>query len=209
MKKIKICTPVIGKTLKKFLNNLDQVQAVSDMVEIKVDQITDLSKNDLVLIRNRTKKEAIFTSRRKEIILEVLDLGFDFIDIDLLLIKDFNLSKQIKNKIIVSFHDFKKTPNVNKLKTILNKIREFKPEIIKIATKVCNKQDVDKLFKILLNKKKNERIIIVGMGKKGKVTRILGPLLGSFMTFASTKFGATAPGQIDIDKLKNIYKLLI
>ncbi len=39
MKKIKICTPVVGKKLKEFLNNLDRVQAISDMVELRVDEI--------------------------------------------------------------------------------------------------------------------------------------------------------------------------
>ena len=209
MKKIKICTPVIGKTLEEFLNNLDQVQGVSDIVELRVDKIKNLSKNDLQLVRERTTKQAIFTSRRKEIILNVLDLGFDFIDIDLSLIKDFNLPKKIKSNIIISFHDFKKTPDVNKLEAILNKIREFKPKIIKISTMVNNKQDVSNLFKFLLNKKVDEKIIMVGMGKKGKITRIFGPLFGSFLTFASTQRGESAPGQIDIEKMKDFYKLLV
>jgi 3-dehydroquinate dehydratase-1 len=199
---------VVGKTLRKFLNNLDQVQAVSDMVELRVDEIKDLSKNDLKLIRKRTTKKVIFTSIRKEIILKVLDLGFDFIDIDLSLIKDFNLSKQTRNKMIISFHDFKKTPDVNKLKTILNVMRKFKHGIIKIATLANNKQDVRNLFMTLLNKKANEKMIMVGMGKKGKATRIFGPLFGSFLTFAKTKYGSSEQGQIDIDKLKNIYKLI-
>jgi len=208
MKKIKICTPVIGKTLEEFLNNLDQVQGVSDIVELRVDKIKNLSKNDLQLVRERTTKQAIFTSRRKEIILNVLDLGFDFIDIDLPLIKDFNLPKQIKSNIIISFHDFKRTPDVNKLETILNKIREFKPEVIKIATKVNNNQDVKNLLRILLDKKENEKMIIVGIGEKGRLIRILGPLLGSFLTFASTRFGKSASGQIDINEMKKLYKLL-
>ena len=208
MKKIKICTPVIGKTLNEFLKNLEQIQEISEMVELKVDNIRNLSEKNLQLIRKKTVKEVILTSRKKEIILKALNLGFDFIDIDLSLIKDFNLPKQIKSNIIISFHDFKRTPDVNKLETILNKIREFKPEIIKIATMVNNKQDVSNLFKLLLNKKVDEKIIIVGMGKKGRVTRIFGPLFGSFLTFAKTKYGLSEQGQIDITKLKNIYKLI-
>ena len=205
MKKIKICTPVLGKTLREFLNNLDQVQEVSEMVELRVDEIRNLNKNDLKLIRERTTKEAIFTSRRKEIILKALDLRFDFIDIDLPLIKNFDLPKQIKSKIIISFHDFKKTPDMFQLNAIVNKIRKLKVEIIKIATKVNNNQDIKNLFKILLNKKKNEKIIVVGMGKKGKITRVLGPLIGSFLTFASTPFGQSAPGQLEISEFKKIY----
>ena len=208
MKKIKICTPVIGKTLKEFLENLDQVQEVSDMVELKVDKIKNLSKKDLILIRKKTKKETIFTSRQKKIILQAIDLGFDYVDVKLSLIPKLNLSKRNKNKIILSFHDFKKTPKIKKLTSIINHMREYKMGVIKIATLVNNDQSIRNLMRILLNKRKNEKMIIVGMGEKGKITRILGPLFGSFLTFASTQFGSSAPGQIEIMKLKKIYQLI-
>ncbi len=208
MKKIKICTPVIGKTLEEFLENLEKVQAISDMVELRVDQIKNLSDSDLQLIRKKTKKEAIFTSRKKEIILKALDLEFDYIDIELSLISNIDLSKQKNNKIILSFHDFKKTPNIEELTILIDRMRKYNIEVLKIATTVNNDQDVNDLFKTLLNKKNDEKMIIVGMGKEGKITRVLGPLLGSFLTFASTKYGESAQGQINIVELKKIYKLL-
>ena len=208
MKKIKICTPVIGKTLEEFLENLEKVQAISDMVELRVDQIKNLSDSDLQLIRKKTKKEAIFTSRKKEIILKALDLEFDYIDIELSLISNIDLSKQKNNKIILSFHDFKKTPNIEELTILIDRMRKYNIEVLKIATTVNNDQDVNDLFKTLLNKKNDEKMIIVGMGNEGKITRVLGPLLGSFLTFASTKYGESAQGQINIVELKKIYKLL-
>ncbi len=154
MKKIKICTPVIGKTLKKFLINLDKVQEVSAMVELRVDKIEDLSEKDLQLIRKKTKKEAILTSRRKEIILQALDLGFDYVDIELSLILKLNLPKRDKNKIILSFHDFKKTPDIRKLTSTINCMKEFNIKVLKIATMVNDNQDVSNLLQILLNRKK-------------------------------------------------------
>lgn len=208
MKKIKICAPVIGKNLEEFLKNLDQVQEVSDMVELRVDKIKNLSEKNLTLIRKKTKKEAIFTSRQKEVILKALNLGFDYVDIDLSLISKLNLSKRDKNKIILSFHDFEKTPNIQDLTTMVSRMRKYNVEILKIAVMVNNNQDVKNLLHVLLNKKKDEKMIMVGMGEKGKIIRILGPLLGSFLTFASTSFGKTAQGQINIAKLKKIYQLI-
>lgn len=208
MKKIKICTPVIGKTLKEFLKNLDRVQEVSEMVELRIDKIKNLSEQDLKLIRTKTVKEVIFTSRRKEIILKALKLEFDYVDVDLSLIKELKLLKSKKTKIIVSFHDFKKTPGIKELTMIINVMRKYNAEVLKIAIMVNDDQDVKNLFQILLNKKKDEKMIVVGMGEKGKITRILGPLLGSFLTFASTQSGKTAQGQIDIMKLKKIYQLI-
>ncbi len=208
MKNIKICTPVIGKTLKEFLKNLDKVQGISEMVELRVDHIKNLSENDLQLIRKKTIKEAIFTSRRKETILKALDLGFDYIDVEFSLVEELKLSKFKKTKVIISFHDYKKTPNIQELTLIIDRMRECNIEVLKIATMVNDDQDIKNLLQILLNKKKNEKIIVVGMGEKGRITRVLGPLLGSFLTFASTSQGETAPGQIDIVKLKKIYQLI-
>ncbi len=207
MKKIKICTPVFGKTLNEFLKNLTQVQEISEMVELRVDSL-NLTKKDLILISKRIRKETILTSRNKEIITNSLNLGFDFIDIDLSMINDLKLSKNDKSKIIVSFHDHEKTPRIDRLKLLVDQMRKFGAGVIKIATVVNSDQDVKNLFQILVDKKENEKMIIIGMGKSGRVTRIFGPLLGSFLTFASTKFGESAPGQIDIEKMKNIYKLL-
>ncbi len=205
--KIKICTPVIGETLKEFLKNLTQVQEVSEMVELRVDGL-NLTQRDLILISKRIKKETILTSRNKEIIMDSLNLGFDFIDVDLSMINDLQLSKNDRFKIIVSFHDHEKTPGIDHLKLLVDQMRKFGAGVIKIATVVNDDKDIKNLFQILFDKKADEKMIIIGMGKRGKITRIIGPLLGSFLTFASTKFGKTAPSQIDIEKMKNIYKLL-
>ena len=209
MKKIKICTPVIGKTLKEFLINLDKVQEISEMVELRFDDIKDLNQRNLQLIREKTIKEAVFTSRKKEIILKALDLEFDFVDIDFSLINNFNLSKPRKTKIIISFHDFKKTPSLILLKSIMKKMKQLKPYIMKFATMVDSDKDIRKLLSLLINKDNDEELIVIGMGKKGKITRVIGPLLGSFLTYASTPFGKTASGQIDLKKMQNIYKLLV
>jgi len=184
------------------------------MVELRVDLIKDLKISDLQLIQDRinqsagkVKKEAILTCRKKEFILKAFNLGFDYFDIDLSLIKDFNFLN-FKDKIIVSFHNFKKTPMIVTLRKIIKQMRKFNVRVIKIATMINDDQDIKNLFKILLDKKKDEQMIIVGMGEKGKITRVVGPLLGSFLTFASTQYGESAPGQIRIEKLKKIYQAL-
>ena len=179
------------------------------MIELRVDKIKNLSENDLQLIRKKTIKEAIFTSRRKEIILKALDLGFDYVDVDLSLISKIKLPKELKTKIIISFHDYKKTPNIQELTLTINRMRECNVEILKIATMVNKTQDINNLFKTLLSKKQDEKMIVIGMGKKGQIIRVLGPFLGSFLTFASTQYGESAPGQIELEKIKNLYKLLV
>jgi 3-dehydroquinate dehydratase-1 len=68
--------------------------------------------------------------------------------------------------------------------------------------------DLTQLYRIMVNKPKKEERIVVGMGEKGKMTRILGPMLGSYLTYASTPLAKSAPGQININSLKSIYNSL-
>jgi 3-dehydroquinate dehydratase-1 len=208
MKNIKICSVVTGSNLREFLKNLDKVQEISEMVELRVDKIKNLNEKDLELIRKKTTKEAIFTCRDNKIILRALDLGFNYVDIDFMLLNNFNLPKPKATKIIISFHDFKKTQSLIYLENIRKKMKRFQPEVMKFATMVNSEADINILLKLLLSKDRNEKMIVVGMGEKGKITRILGPLMGSFLTYASTQNGETALGQLDIKKMQNIYKLL-
>lgn len=212
---IKICTVVIGNTLEEFLQNLENVQRVSDFVELRVDYIKNLSIFDLKIIRKHTKKENIFTCRSieeggkfssnnlLEIIYKANELCFDYIDIEISKLKNINFEKK-NSKIIGSYHNFKETPSFNELKKIYEEIISFKfMDIAKIATNVVNDEDNINLVKLILNKKSD--IIVLGMGEKGKITRIISPLLGGYLTFASVGKNVSALGQIPLEDLKGIY----
>jgi len=208
MKKIKICTPVIGKNLKEFLENLEKIQQVSNFIELRVDKIKNLTEKDLRLIRKKTKKEAILTCREKEILFKACRLGFQFIDIDLETLEKekINLPKNLKTKFIVSFHDFKKTPSAEFLRKLVLRMDKHKPNIIKIATMVRKEIDNIKLFKLILDKKLKKDRIIIGMGRKGKMTRLLGPILGTYLTYAMVDEMKSAAGQLQVGKLKKFYE---
>ena len=51
--------------------------------------------------------------------------------------------------------------------------------------------------------------VILGMGSRGRITRLLGPYLGAEFTFASTgRNEETAPGQLSVQELIEIYKVI-
>jgi len=220
--KIKICTPVIGNNLNQFLENLGKTQEISDFVELRVDYIQDLSLDDIELIREKTKVQSIFTCRKKaeggkfhfdermrvKILQKAIDLVFDHIDIELSTIRDHEFKRNPKTKLIVSYHNFAETPSYWDMQSIIYEMNSFKPDILKIATMMKEEYESTKIYRLLTNKPHTEERIVVGMGEKGRMTRILGPLLGSYLTYASTPYGESAPGQIDINKLKEIYKLI-
>lgn len=218
---IRICTPVIGKSLDEFLENLKKTQNISEFIELRADCIENISENDIETIRNQTNVQSIFTYRKKseggkfkgdentrvKILQKAIELGFDHIDIELSSMKEYQF-KRDKTKLIVSYHNFAETPSYWDMQSILYEMNEFKPDVLKIATMLNEEYESTKIYRLLTNKPHNEERIVIGMGEKGRTTRILGPLLGSYLTYASTEFGESAPGQIDINELKEIYKLL-
>jgi 3-dehydroquinate dehydratase-1 len=206
MRKIKICTVVTGSTMKEFLFNLKKIQEISDMVELRVDFITSLKENDIKIVKQQTQVENILTCHNNDRLQQkVYNMGFDYLDIDLTSIRNFTFNDANKTKIIISYHNFDQTPSLKKLESIKKKKKKYKPDIMKFATMVNSDDDIRILFQLLLNKKQNEQMIIIGMGNKGKTTRILGPLLGNYLTYASTPYSRSAPGQLNIDKLKAFY----
>lgn len=213
---IKICTVVMGKTLKEFLENLNKIQKVSEFVELRVDYIENLSVENIKTIRENTYRENIFTCRSvgeggnfsgsKEKLLEIIavanNLEFNHIDIERPLLNEINFNK--KCKIIGSYHNFEKTPDYDELLEIYNSIDKYeKVDIVKIATMVLNERDNISLIQLLVN---NENSIVLGMGEKGKIIRIAAPLVGGYLTFASVDDGVSAPGQISLEELKTIYE---
>jgi 3-dehydroquinate dehydratase type I len=52
-------------------------------------------------------------------------------------------------------------------------------------------------------------IIAFNMGPAGKWSRVVAPLLGSFLTFAPlTRKGASAPGQLTVNEVKRLWRML-
>ena len=212
---IKICSVVIGNTLDEFLKNLEKVQKISKFIELRADYINNLNLNDLKIIRKNIFVENIFTCRSikeggkftgsKNKLLNIIkfanELEFEHIDIEKDLLNDIDFDK--KCKIIGSYHNFNKTPNYRELINIYNSIKKFTfVDIVKIATMVVNDNDNIKLTRLLINSK---NVIVLGMGEKGKITRVISPLLGGYLTFASVDNNISAPGQITLNELKQIY----
>lgn len=223
MENIKICVPVTGQNLDDFLENLNKIEKVCDFVELRVDYIENLKLEDVEVIAREVKMESIFTCRKKEeggkfegsekerlkIIEKAMYKNFDHVDIELSSVDQINLSeKDNQTKIICSHHDFNKTPAYEYLEEIVNHMKEKGADVFKISTMSYNEEDNKNLMKLLLNKDKSEEMIVVGMGRVGKITRILSPLLGGYLTYANVDGGVIAPGQINIRELESIYRVL-
>ena len=77
--------------------------------------------------------------------------------------------------------------------------------VVKVAYRARSIRDNLELFEILRNQTKPT--IALGMGDFGLMSRILAPKFGGFLTFASLRDeSTTAPGQITIEDLLNLYR---
>lgn len=184
--------------------------------------ISDIHPDDIKKLRKEVKKEAIFTCRTSreggkysgseksliELLQTAFNLDFEYVDVELDTLEQHAFYKGSKTKMIVSYHNFSETPPYYDMTKIVDTMKSYNPDILKIATMVQKEQDNYALLKLLTNRLPPQDMIVLGMGEKGKITRILSPFLGGYLTFASTESGASAPGQIPLSDLKNLYNTI-
>ncbi len=110
-------------------------------------------------------------------------------------------------RIIVSYHNFQKTPA--NLPAIVRRLKAARPDILKIATHCNSMDDAARLLR-LQDRLHEEGIhsLILGMGTSGTATRILGPSRGVAFTYAAQQADkASAPGQLTVDELARQYRI--
>lgn len=233
----KICIPVVARELGDILEEAESLKTIDfDLVEWRADfynRLEDLGDVEEALRKLRyilQDKPIIFTFRsigeggQREIAKDfyfklnrfVIERRLaDIVDIEL-----FNDEGQVrdtveianKNKvfIIISNHDFEKTPPKEEIISRLRKMMELGGHIGKIAVMPKCPGDVLSLLEatnIIREKYKDRPIITISMGKEGIISRLAGGVFGSDLTFASAG-KISAPGQVSSVKLREIMELL-
>ncbi len=119
-------------------------------------------------------------------------------------IKDLTL--KYNHDLIISYHNYENTPSAGELESILESCYRKGATVAKIATMVSEDKDIANLLGLY---RKKGRKVILGMGDKGLITRVASVPLGAEFTFASSSAGeATAPGQLTVKELTEIYNIL-
>lgn len=193
----------------------------SDLVELRLDYLNDFS--EIEKIKN-IRKPKISTcmpvweggkfkgseEKRIEILLSAIEFS-NFVTIELRTKKSFRdrLIKKAKEngvKVIISYHDFNSTPKRKDILKILKKEKAAGADIAKIGFIPKNYADVLNTMYVLVENKLEIPIIAVSMGKLGRISRVLAPILGSYLTYASVKKGKeSAEGQLTVKELRNIF----
>jgi len=105
-------------------------------------------------------------------------------------------------RILISFHDFEKTPPAPALERIIRNGFKAGADVVKIACRVRASSDNARLLGLLDGRRP---LVVVGLGPEGRITRIAAPLIGGLFTYAALRPGKeAADGQIDRAILQRI-----
>ena len=222
--KYKTCVSIAENSSYKIKQNLKDALKKSDYVEIRFDflktdeipKTLEIIKNDLkrVVCTLRPKSEGgKFEGGEKERI-SILKLIAEYnpflLDVEFNTIKEnkelAKYLKSTKTKILISWHDFKKTPKFSELKNMMSKMTKFSHNV-KIVTTAKSVDDSTRTLQLYSKNGKNN-LIAFAMGDNGRVSRILCLYLGSPYTYVSLG-KPVAPGQLSIDEVKKIISLKI
>jgi 3-dehydroquinate dehydratase-1 len=113
--------------------------------------------------------------------------------------------KSSKTDLLVSWHDFKKTPSTTLLKKMACGMFKFSKNI-KIVTTARSIADSAKVLSLYKDIPKNGNLVAFAMGDYGRMSRILCTKIGSPYTYVSLG-KPIAPGQFSLDEVKSIFKL--
>lgn len=233
----KIIIPLVGGSMAQLLEEADYVkQQCPDVIEWRVDLfegVGDLQQVAVMLSKLRTLLNNIpllftFRSHReggnKEISDEYyLELNcmaissgmIDMVDVELFnrdVVRNSIVANAREHRVIVvmSNHDFEKTPNKDELVSRLRKMQEYGADIPKIAVMPTSVADVLTLLDATNTMKTmyaDRPIITMSMAGTGVVSRLTGELFGSAFTFAAGKT-ASAPGQIPVNDLRLVLDII-
>jgi 3-dehydroquinate dehydratase type I len=222
---VNVCAPIPASTVQEALALLRKAEEkCADLIEFRLDFLdTDVEFKNLIsatklakIATNRSRREGGKfrgnESKRIDILLMAAEAGCEFVDIELATEDVQNIIRKIKRlgaQTIVSYHDFHATPDLSKLNDILKKQMKVGADICKIVVTAKRLQDNLRMLDFVSNSSKKTKVVSFAMGKLGVISRVLSPIYGASFTFASVERGAeSAAGQLTIDEVKNIYKLM-
>jgi len=228
-----ICTPLVARTRDGIRSELSGVLAKKpDIVEWRADFFAGISDTAAVIEVAQAIKGAagdipvIFTIRSvreggQPISLSaraVIELdaavcrhtGIEYVDCelsnrpeDIEYLRD--IARKENTRIIGSYHNFECTPDKDVLRKKFDEAEHYGLDVAKVAVMPRNMEDVLTLLSVTLEAKKRLKIplITMSMGGYGAVSRMVGGVFGSSLTFAVGQ-SASAPGQIPIEDLRMV-----
>ena len=225
-----ICVAIANDNINDMLKNAKRaIDLGANFIEIRIDYLKNLNFKLIDNLKQLISLSipVIFTCRKESeggknqlkedfrlhIIEKLIYLKPDYIDLEYNIEKEelirlFKKAHENQVKIILSIHDFEKTQSLDESWAIIDSMKMLDYDILKIIMMANVVYDNNVILNLIEKARKNDiDIVSFCMGNKGIISRILSPFIGAKFTFASLDI-STAPGQISIQEMNTIYKIL-
>ena len=233
----KICVPIMAACRAQAETQAAECAGnpATELVELRVDYLQETKEPELLkeclvavagklgdkplLCTLRTMKEggnlSVTDQEYGEILITCIESGaVDILDIELfheeeVVRRVIESAKEQNIAVLMSSHDFQKTPAKDEIVARLMQMERMGADLAKIAVMPKSREDVLTLLAAssIANTCMDIPVIAISMGNLGSISRVAGRVFGSAITFgAGAK--ASAPGQLEAGKLKEILELL-
>lgn len=216
VKRPKICAVITNNDLEA----ISDITPLVDMFEVRIDLIgtgwTEVVKSlrKPWLACNRIADEGGSwqgsESARVAELVRAVGLGAAIVDVELGTGNLEEVVKQVKPeaKCLISYHGLKGTPAYDVMKSIVRAQLNAGADICKVVTTATKFEDNLSVLQIIKDFP-NVKVVAFVMGQLGLPSRVLCPLVGGDFMYASIESGReSAPGQITVRELRQIYRML-
>ncbi|MCL6175960.1 type I 3-dehydroquinate dehydratase [Acinetobacter baumannii] len=230
---VKTIVPITAKTKEQALAQAQVIAntADADLAEFRIDLLSFASDTKQVIALGHELKKilgnkpmiATIRTKNEGGQLEISDAYYgktyqaylknpfmDWLDVEMF--RDQKVVSEIVQKahqkkvlVVMSNHDFQKTPNQDEIEKRLLKQDQMGADVLKIAVMPKSKQDVFTLMNATLkvSQQTTKPLLTMSMGQLGTISRVATANMGGSYSFGMIG-QASAPGQIDVTKLKQI-----
>ncbi|KAL5712830.1 hypothetical protein ACHQM5_014958 [Ranunculus cassubicifolius] len=218
-----VCVPLMADSVSQMLIDMEKAKENgADLVELRIDYLKEFNpKHDLQKLIKESPLPTLVTYRPKwegglyegdegsrlDALRLATKMGADYIDIELKVASKFISSIQgyrsKRLKVIVSSHNYERTPGVEEICDLVAKARATGADIVKVATTASDITDVSHMFQVL----GHSQVPVIGlvMCERGLISQLLSSKFGGYLTFGSLE--KSAPGQPTIQDLFSVYNL--
>ncbi|YCO58370.1 type I 3-dehydroquinate dehydratase [Acinetobacter calcoaceticus] len=232
---VKTIVPITAKTKEQALSQAQVIAntADADLAEFRIDLLSFASDTKQVIALGHELKKilgnkpmiATIRTKNEGGQLEISDAEYgktyqtylknpfmDWLDVEMF--RDQKVVSEIVQKahqkkvlVVMSNHDFQKTPSQDEIEKRLLKQDQMGADVLKIAVMPKSKQDVFTLMNATLkvSQQTTKPLLTMSMGQLGTISRVATANMGGSYSFGMIG-EASAPGQIDVTKLKQILK---
>ena len=220
-----ICIPILAKDTEEAISKMRRAASLADLFELRMDAMPSCRPGEIiphaprpVIATYRSTQEGgggnAGCADQAALLSEALEAGAGYVDVEHRMAPDLReglFRKRGSSRIIISCHLLYETPPAGELEALFYRLSRTGADIVKVVSRATDPEDNLRIMGLIpLARKRGVPIIAFCMGPIGRVSRIVSPLLGGYLTFAALTEGEeSAPGQMTALEMRNIMKALM